>query len=127
MLGKNGVLCVVVQQTCIDDVIQAEKQCVPFIPTLMVHTCPSTAAEFAESYDKVCMQYGTILQVCVSVATFAWLQYGDSYTEDVTEESLKYIFKKMQDQVHKDTFGTCMFSMCQCHSCTDMMVSCKYT
>lgn len=27
------------------------------------------------------------------------LQYGDSYTEDVTEETLKELFKKMQEEV----------------------------
>lgn len=57
----------------------AEKQCLPFVPSLMIHTAPSTTATFADSYDK----------------------YGDSYTEEVTEETLKDIFKKIQEQ-HPD-------------------------
>ena len=32
---------------------QAEKQCVPFVPTLMFHISAATKKKFAELYDKV--------------------------------------------------------------------------
>ncbi|KAK7101253.1 DNA ligase 4-like [Littorina saxatilis] len=46
---------------------------IPWTPGDMIHTSPATRKQFQQDYD----------------------QYGDSFTEDVTEEQLKHIFSTM--------------------------------
>ena len=43
--------------------------------------------------------YSIVYTYIISSANVVSLQYGDSYTEDVTEEDLRAIFKKMDEKV----------------------------
>jgi DNA ligase-4 len=69
----------VVKTDWLKECLDAE-QCFPFLPRHMLHAGPSTTAQFSHQYD----------------------QYGDSYTEDVTEEGLRDIFKKVAEKSGTD-------------------------
>ena len=62
-------------------VLQAEwgrPSFIPFLPCM----CPTSSS-----------------MACILTCSFFIWQYGDSYTEDVTEDSLRETFKNIQDQV----------------------------
>ncbi|XP_072034969.1 DNA ligase 4-like [Amphiura filiformis] len=57
------------------------KQCLPWLPSHMIHTSPDSAAAFALQYDR----------------------HGDSYTADVTVEKLKQVLNSVQQEEIKDS------------------------
>eukprot|EP00117_Sycon_ciliatum_P015809 scpid30038/ scgid15513/ DNA ligase 4; DNA ligase IV; Polydeoxyribonucleotide synthase [ATP] 4 len=54
------------------------KKLLPFLPGHMLHSSPSTASKFAEEFD----------------------QYGDNFTEDITEEQMHTAFQTIGEQRH---------------------------
>ncbi len=59
---------------------QDAKQCLPWLPSHMIHTSPDSAAAFALQYDR----------------------HGDSYTDDVTAEKLKQVLESVTEEVRID-------------------------
>lgn len=58
-------------------VTQNQGKLLPWLPTHMIHSSPATEQKFAMQYDS----------------------YGDSFTQDATEESLKKVFSSFENQV----------------------------
>ncbi|CAH1249356.1 LIG4 [Branchiostoma lanceolatum] len=52
------------------------KQCLPWLPSHMIHMSPDTAAQFALEFDR----------------------HGDSFTDDATVDSLKEVFEKIGEE-----------------------------
>ena len=67
----------------------------------MFHIGPATATTFAALYDQVSLSVlvTTPRVTCVVLSFHMFMQYGDSYTEDVTEDTLRGIFKKVEEKV----------------------------
>ncbi len=64
----------------------------------MLHISTATLSKMSELYDQVSKRLKSIRTTAVII--FYMMQYGDSYTVDVTEESIHDVFKNVEKKVH---------------------------